>query len=81
MAKAPPPRVRTTELRRRRLVDFVSPTMLAIAALMNVAFIAFVLYDYLRLELPWFKAAGRRRAVEAVCTLRSCAARRYPIAR
>jgi hypothetical protein len=28
MAKAPPPRVRTTELRRRRLVDLVSPTVL-----------------------------------------------------
>jgi len=58
MAKAPPPRVRTTELRRRRLVDFVSPTMLVVAALTNVAFIAFVLYDYRHFELPWFKAAG-----------------------
>jgi hypothetical protein len=58
MAKAPPPRVRTTELRRRRLVDFVSPTMLVVAALTNVAFIAFVLFDYRRFELPWFKAAG-----------------------
>jgi MFS family permease len=58
MAKAPPPRVRTTELRRRRLVDFVSPAMLVVAALTNVAFIAFVLYDYRRFELPGFKAVG-----------------------
>jgi hypothetical protein len=58
MAKAPPPRVRTTELRRRRLVDFVSPTLLGVAALTNVAFIAFVLYDYQRFGLPGFKAAG-----------------------
>ena len=58
MAKAPPPRVRTTELRRRRLVDFVSPTMLVVAALTNVAVIAFVLYDYRRFDLSWFKAAG-----------------------
>jgi MFS family permease len=58
MAKAPPPRVRTTELRRRRLVDFVSPTLLVVAALTNVGFIAFVLYDYRRFELPGFKAVG-----------------------
>jgi hypothetical protein len=58
MAKAPPPRVRTTELRRRRLVDFVSPTLLVVAALTNAAFIAFVVYDYQRFDLPWFKAAG-----------------------
>jgi hypothetical protein len=58
MANAPPPRVRTTELRRRRLVDFVSPALLAVAALTNVAFIAFVLYDYRRFELPGFKAVG-----------------------
>jgi hypothetical protein len=57
LAKAPPPRVRTTELRRRRLVDFVSPTLLVIAALTNVAFIAFVLY-YRRFGFPWFTAAG-----------------------
>jgi amino acid transporter len=57
MAKAPPPRVRTTELRRRRLFDFVSPTMLVVAALTNVAFIVFVLY-YRRFEFPWFTAAG-----------------------
>ena len=57
MKAAPPPRVRTTELRRRRLVDFVSPAMLVVAALTNVAFIAFVLY-YRRFELPWFTAAG-----------------------
>jgi hypothetical protein len=66
MAKAPPPRVRTTELRRRRLVDFVSPTMLVVAALTNVAFIAFVLYDYRRFELPWFKAAGSIASVAFV---------------
>jgi hypothetical protein len=58
MAKAPPPRVRGTELRRRRLIDFVSPTLLLVAALTNVAFIAFVLYDYRRFELPGFKATG-----------------------
>ena len=58
MAKAPAPRVRTTELRRRRLVDFVSPSLLVIAALTNVAFIAFVLYDHRHFELPWFKTAG-----------------------
>ncbi len=66
MAKAPPPRVRTTELRRRRLVDFVSPTMLVVAVLTNVAFIAFVLYDYRRFELPWFKAAGTIASVALV---------------
>lgn len=66
MAKAPPPRVRTTELRRRRLVDFVSPTLLGVAALANVAFIAFVLYDYRRFELPWFKAAGSIASVAFV---------------
>jgi len=58
LAKAPPPRVRTTELHRRRLVDFVSPTLLVVAALINVAFIAFVLYDYWRFDLPRFKAVG-----------------------
>jgi len=58
MAKAPPPRVRTTELRRRRVVDFVSPTMLVVAALTTVAFIVFVLYDYRRFELPRFQAVG-----------------------
>ena len=57
MAKAPPPRVRTTELHRRRLVDFVSPTLLVVAAITNVAFIAFILY-YRRFEFPWFTAAG-----------------------
>ena len=66
MAKAPPPRVRTTELRRRRLVDFVSPTMLVVAALTNAAFIAFVLYDYRRFELPWYKAAGTIASVVLV---------------
>jgi hypothetical protein len=58
MANAPPPRVRTTELRRRRLVDFVSPTLLVVAGLTNLAFVAFVVYDYLRLGLPWFRAVG-----------------------
>jgi amino acid transporter len=40
---------------RRRLVDFVSPAMLIVAALVNIAFFAFVLYSYQRLELPLFK--------------------------
>ncbi len=52
MMKAPPPRVRTAELRRQRLVDFVSPGMLVVAALANIAFVAFVLYSYQRFELP-----------------------------
>jgi hypothetical protein len=55
LAKAPPPRVRTTELRRRRLFDFVSPPMLVVAALTNIAFTAFVLY-YRRFAFPWFSA-------------------------
>ena len=58
IAKASPPRVRTTKLRRRRLVDFVSPTMLVVAALTNAGFIAFVLYDYRHFELSGFKAAA-----------------------
>ncbi|MFC4311658.1 hypothetical protein ACFPN2_21400 [Steroidobacter flavus] len=58
MAKAPPPRVRTTELRRRRLVDFVSPTMLVVAALTNVAFIIYILCDYWFFGLSRFKAVG-----------------------
>ena len=65
MAKAPPPRVRTTELRPRRLFDFVSPTMLIVAAFTNVAFIAFVLY-YQRFEFPWFTAAGNIAIVAAM---------------
>jgi len=65
MAKAPPPRVRTTELRRRRLVDFVSPAMLVVAALTNFAFVAFVLY-YRRFEFPWFTAAGNIAGVAAM---------------
>jgi hypothetical protein len=68
MAKAPPPRVRTTELRRRRLVDFVSPALLVVAALTNVAFIAFVLY-YRRFEFTWFTAAGNIAAVTALLLL------------
>jgi MFS family permease len=67
MAKAPPPRVRTTELRPRRLVDFVSPAMLVVVALTNVAFIAFLLY-YRRFEFPWF-SAGITIAVVAVMLL------------
>jgi hypothetical protein len=51
MKKAPPPRLRTAELHRRRLVDFVSPAMLVVAALTNLAFIAFVL----TYPLPRFK--------------------------
>jgi MFS family permease len=57
MALAPPPRVRSTELHRRRLTDFVSPAMLIVAALTNVAFVAFLL-DYRRHQFPWFTAAG-----------------------
>lgn len=68
MAKAPPPRVRTTELRRRRLVDFVSPGKLALAALTNAAFIGFVLY-YRRFEFPWFTAAGNIATVTAMLAL------------
>jgi hypothetical protein len=45
--------VRTAALHRRRLFDFVSPTMLIIAGLTNVAVIAFVLRSYQRSELPW----------------------------
>jgi MFS family permease len=58
MAKAAPPRVRTAELHRRRLVDFVSPAMLVVAGLTNVAFIALVLYYYQRFELPLFKVVA-----------------------
>lgn len=68
MAKAPPPRVRTTDLRRRRLVDFVSPALLAVAALTNVAFVAFVLY-YQRFGFPWFTAAGNIAGVTALLLL------------
>jgi len=57
MAKAPPPRVRTTELHRRGLVDYASPAMLVVAAVTNVAFIVFVL-QYRRFGFPWFTAAG-----------------------
>jgi hypothetical protein len=72
MAKAPPPRVRTTELRPRRLVDFVSPNMLVVAALSNVAFIVFLLY-YRRFEFPWFTAAGNIAGVAFVFLLFSAA--------
>ena len=57
MAKAAPPRVRTTELRPRRLFDFVSPGTIVAVALVQLAFIAFILY-YRRFEFPWFTAAG-----------------------
>jgi MFS family permease len=70
MAKAPPPRVRTTELRRRRLVDFVSPAMLVVAAVTVVAFIAFILY-YRRFDFVWFTAAGN--IVTVVVMLLMCA--------
>jgi len=53
MAKVPPPAVRTAELRRRRVIDFVPPAMLAASALTYVAFVAFVLY-YRRFEFAWF---------------------------
>ena len=72
MAAAAPPRVRTTELRPRRLFDFVSPAMIVAVALVNVAFIAFILY-YRRFEFPWFTAAGNislvimENLVMAVC--------------
>ena len=68
MAQSPPPRVRTTELRRRKLLNFVSPAMLVVAALTNVAFIAFVLY-YRRFEFPWFTAAGNIAGVAAMLLL------------
>ncbi len=58
MAGTPPPRVRTAELHRRRLVDFVSAKLLLTAALTNAAFIGFVLYCYERFELPRFKAVA-----------------------
>ena len=68
MAKAPPPRVRTTVLHRRRLVDFVSPAMLVVAALTNIAFIAFVLY-YRRFGFAWFTAAGNIGGVAGLLLL------------
>jgi hypothetical protein len=68
MRKAPPPRVRTTELHRRRLVDFVSPAMLLVVALTNGAFIVFCLY-YRRFEFPWFTAAGNITGVTAMLLL------------
>jgi hypothetical protein len=57
MALAPPPRVRTTQLHRQRIANFVSPAMLVVMLLVNVAFIVFLL-DYRRHEFPWFTAAG-----------------------
>jgi hypothetical protein len=64
MAKAPP-RVRTTELRRRRIVDFVSPAVLVVAVLTNIAYIAFVLY-YRWFGFEWFTAAGNIAGVAAM---------------
>jgi hypothetical protein len=55
MGKAPPPRVRTTELRRRRLGEFVSPAMLAAAALIYIGFVVFILY-YESFGFEWFWA-------------------------
>jgi hypothetical protein len=51
------PRVRTTDLQRRRLVDVVSPGLLVAVVLVNVAYIAFVLW-YRRFEFGWFTATG-----------------------
>jgi hypothetical protein len=68
MAKAAPPRVRTTELRRRRLADFVSPAVLATAVVMNVAYIAFLLY-YRRFGFEWFTAAGNIAGVAVMFLL------------
>jgi hypothetical protein len=56
MAKAAP-RVRTTDLQRRRLVNVVPPAMLITVVLVNVAYIAFVLW-YRRFEFSWFTATG-----------------------
>ena len=56
-AQAALPRVRTTELRRRRLFDFVSPVILIVAVLTNITYIAFVLW-YRRFGFDWFTAAG-----------------------
>jgi MFS family permease len=72
MALAPPPRVRTTELHRRQLTDFVSPAMLIVAALTNVAFIAFLL-DYRRHQFPWFTAAGNIAGVAFMLLVFCCA--------
>lgn len=68
MAKFPLPPVRTAELRRRRLFDFVSPAMLVVAVLVYVAFVAFVLY-YRRFEFPWFTAAGNIAGITAMNVL------------
>ena len=57
MALSPPPRVRTTELHRPRITDFVSPASLVVAGLVNLAFVGFILY-YRSFEFPWFTAAG-----------------------
>ena len=46
MKNLPPPRVRTAELHRRSLFDFVSPAVVAMAALTNLGFMAVVLYAY-----------------------------------
>lgn len=66
MATATPPRVRTTELRRRQLNDFVSPGALTVLLLVNAAFVAFLLY-YRGYGFPWFTAAGN--IAGAMCML------------
>jgi hypothetical protein len=65
MIKAGPPRLRTTELRRRRLSDFISPAELVAAAITYVAFIAFALY-YRSFGFPWYTAAGNIAGVTAM---------------
>jgi hypothetical protein len=58
MKTMPPPRVRTAELHRRSLFDFVSPAMVTLTVLTNIAFIAFVLYSYRHGGLPLSMAAA-----------------------
>jgi hypothetical protein len=57
LAQLTPPRQRVTELRRRRLLDFISPAMLVTTAVVQGAFVAFLL-DYRRHEFTWFTAGG-----------------------
>jgi hypothetical protein len=64
MGKAPPPPVRTTELRRRGLLDLASPALLTAAAATYVAFIAFALY-FRRFEFAWYTATGNIVAITA----------------
>ena len=44
---------RTAELRRRRLLDFVSPSMLSMAGITYIAFILLIAYVR-RFDFPWF---------------------------